>query len=249
MTHEWTPLVWLVVLFVPLLLVKRWLSLHLQGVGLLLSGDQEVASLLHYFILLPGIVLHELSHYLAAKLVGVKTAGISLQPQTKRGGNIRLGAVKVRRTDPFRESLIGLAPLISGSIAILLVARWEFGVEALPVLRPEVVVQTLTFSLQRPDALLWLYLIFSISNAMLPSESDRQAWLSVLLFFGLVAVFVFVSGVAIQVLEALKHWVLIGVTYLAFGFGLALAVDIPMAFVLFLMEKVGGAILHRHVEY
>nr|MBC7244933.1 hypothetical protein [Chloroflexota bacterium] len=249
MAADWMPLVWLLVLFVPLLLIKRWLSRHLQGVGLLLSGDQEVATLLHYFILLPGIILHEFSHYLAAKLVGVKTAGISLQPQAKRGGDVRLGAVKIRRTDPFRESVIGLAPLVSGSIAILLLAHWQFGVEAVPVLRPETVVHALASALQRPDALLWLYLIFSISNAMMPSESDRQAWLSVLLFLGLVAASVYVSGVTVRVPEALKHWVLTGVTYLAFAFGLALAVDIPVACVLLLVEEVGEAILHRRVEY
>ncbi|MBC7261734.1 MAG: hypothetical protein H5T63_06940, partial [Chloroflexi bacterium] len=168
MATDWTPLIWLAVLFIPLLLVKRWLSHHLQGIGLLISGDQETATLVHYLILLPGIVLHEVSHYLAAKLVGVKTAGISLRPQAKRGGNIRLGAVKIRKTDPFRESWIGLAPLISGSIAILVLARWQFGVGVLPILRPEAVVQTLASSLRRPDALVWLYLIFSISNAMLP---------------------------------------------------------------------------------
>jgi hypothetical protein len=249
MATDWTPLIWLAALIIPLLVVKRWLSRHLQGIGLLLSGDAETATLVHYLILLPGIVLHEFSHYLAAKLVGVKTAGISLKPQAKRGGNIRLGAVKVKKADPFRESWIGLAPLISGSIAILLLARWQFGVEALPILHPEAVAKTFVSSLQRPDALLWLYLIFSISNAMLPSESDRQAWVSVLLFLGLAAALVYVSGVTVQMPVSLKRSLLTGVTYLAFTFGLALMVDLPVALALFLLEKLGEAVLHRHVEY
>lgn len=249
MATDWTPLIWLAILFVPLLLVKRWLSRHLQGISLLLSGDQETAALVYYLILLPGIALHEGSHYLAAKLVGVKTTSISLGPQAKRGGNIRLGAVRVRKADPFRESWIGLAPLISGSIAILLLARWQFGVGALPVLRPGAVAQTLVSSLQRPDALLWLYLIFCISNAMLPSESDRQAWVSVLLFLGLVAVFLYLSGVMIRIPPPLKRSFWTGISCLAFTFGIALAVDVPIALILFLLEKLAEALLHRHIEY
>src|SRR5512136_2718400 len=110
MGSDWTPLLWLIVLFAPLLSVKRWLSRHLQGVGLLFFGNHEGATALHYIVLLPGVILHELSHWLAAKLMGVRTAGISLMPQVKRGGTVRLGAVKVGKSDPLRESLIGLAP-------------------------------------------------------------------------------------------------------------------------------------------
>lgn len=249
MATDWTPLIWLVVLFVPLLLVKRWLSHHLQGIALLFSGDQETATLVHYLILLPGIVLHEASHYLAAKLVGVKTASISLRPRAKRGGNVRLGAVKIRKADPFRESWIGLAPLISGSIAILILARWQFGIEALPLLRPEAIVQTLASSLRRPDALLWLYLIFSISNAMLPSESDRQAWISVLLFLGLAALLLYLSGVTIRIPSMIRRSFWTGVSYLAFTFGLVLAVDLPIVLTLFLLEKLAEVALHRHIEY
>ncbi len=249
MATDWTPLLWLAILFFPLLLVKRWLSRHLQGVGLLLSGDQETATLVYYLILLPGIVLHEGSHYLAAKLVGIKTAGFSLRPQAKRGGNIRLGAVKVRKADPFRESWVGLAPLIGGSIAILLLARWQFGFGALPALRPWAVIQTLFASLQRPDALLWLYLIFCISNAMLPSESDRRAWMSVLLFLGLAAVFLYLSGVTIQIPPSLKRSFWTGVSCLAFTFGIALAVNLPIALALLLLEKLAETVLRRHIEY
>jgi Zn-dependent protease len=95
MGGDGTPLLWLIVLFAPLLSVKRWLSRHLQGVGLLLFGNLEGATALHYIVLLPGVVLHEFSHWLAAKLVGVRTAGMSLVPRVQRGGTVRLGAVKV----------------------------------------------------------------------------------------------------------------------------------------------------------
>lgn len=249
MGSDLTPLLWLLVLFAPLLLVKRWLSRHLQGVGLLLLGTQEGATALHYIVLLPGVVLHELSHWLAAKLVGVRTAGISLVPRVQRGGTVRLGSVKVGKSDPLRESWIGVAPFIGGTVAILLLASWQFGVELQPVLSLGLILDTMVSSLQAPDALLWLYLLFSISNAMLPSESDRQPWLSALIFLGVVAAIVYLSGVSVQVPVQMREWVLTGATYLAFAFGLVLAVDIPVAFLLMVIEKLGGVLLGRHVQY
>jgi len=249
MGSEWTPLLWLIVLFAPLLSVKRWLSRHLQGIGLLFFGNQEGATALHYIVLLPGVVLHEFSHWLAAKLVGVRTAGISLMPQVKRGGTIRLGAVQVGKSDPLRESWIGIAPFIGGTVAILLLATWQFGVELQPTLSLEMVLHTMVSSWRAPDALLWLYLLFSISNAMLPSESDRQPWLSALLFLGVAAAIIYIAGVAVPIPAKVKEWVLTGATYLAFSFGLVLAVDIPVAFLLLFIEKLGGALLGRRVQY
>ncbi len=249
MLGDWTPLFWLIVLFAPLLSVKRWLSRHLQGVGLLFFGNHEGATALHYLVLFPGVVLHEFSHWLAAKLVGVRTAGISLMPRVQRGGTVRLGSIKVGRSDPLRESFIGVAPFIGGTVAILLLASWRFGVELQPALSLQSVLETMASSLQAPDALLWLYLLFSISNAMLPSESDRQPWLSALLFLGVVAAIVYISGVSVRIPVQVKEWVLTGATYLAFAFGVVLAVDIPVVLLLMVVEKLGGALLGRRVQY
>jgi hypothetical protein len=249
MTGDWTPLAWLAVLLVPLFVLTRWLSRHLQGVGLLFSGDQQTALLAHYLALLPGILLHELSHVLAAQLVGVKIRGLSLRPKARRGGSVRFGAVTVTKTDPFRESWIGLAPLLTGTAAILVLAHLQFGVESLPALRLDAVRQVLSNSLRAPDALIWLYLIFAISNAMWPSESDRQPWRPVFLFLALIAATLFLSGMVPQVLAELERWVLTAVTYLTFAFALAVIVDMPVALSLFVVEKVGERLLHRHVEY
>jgi len=248
MVGDWAPLAWLAALSIPLLFLTRWLSRHLQGVGLLFSGDPQIALLVHYFALLPGILLHELSHLLAAALVGVKTRGISLRPKARRS-SVRFGAVTVAKSDPLRESWIGLAPLLSGTAAILLLARWNFGIESPPALHAEAIWRTLVSSLQAPDAFVWLYLIFAISNAMWPSESDRQPWRSVLLFLGLTTGVFYVSGLAPQMPAELKQWVLTAVTYLTFAFALAVSVDVLFTLLIFALEKAGERMLHRHVEY
>jgi len=249
LTSDWTQVAWLGVLFVLLLLLKRWMSQHLQGVTLLLSGNNETAALLYYLILLPGILLHELSHVLAAELVGVETTRISLRPTAARGGRVRLGSVTVKPSDPLRESWIGLAPLLTGTTVILVLARWRFGIEALPALRPDTLLQLFASCLQTPDAWLWLYLIFAISNAMLPSESDRRPWLPVVLFLGLVVVVFYASGFSPQIPAALRQWTLAAVTHLALSFGLAAVVDLVFAVVILVLEKAGEVVLHRRVEY
>jgi hypothetical protein len=46
-----------------------------------------------------------------------------------------------------------------------------------------------------------------------------------------------------------KEWVLTGATYLAFAFALVLAVDIPVVLLLMVIERLGGVLLGRHVQY
>jgi len=251
-------LAWLAILLVPLFLCTRWLSQHLQGVGLIFSGSEETAMLLHYLVLLPGIVLHEVSHLVAATLVGVKTRSLSLRPKARRNGAVRFGAVSVAKSDPFRESFIGLAPLLTGTAAILLLARWQFGlvlrpaaagIEALPALSLGAVLQILRSALQAPDALLGLYLIFAIGNAMWPSESDRQPWAVVLLFLALTSGAVYVTGLLPAIPAGLEQWAVTAATYLALAFALAISVDIPFAVFLLVVEKIGERVVGRHVQY
>lgn len=64
-------------------------------------------------IYFPGTVLHELSHYFAAKLLFVQTGRISLLPHFKEDG-LELGSVQIAKTDFLRRFLIGIAPLVTG---------------------------------------------------------------------------------------------------------------------------------------
>ncbi len=249
MTSEWTTVAWLPVMLVPLLLLKRWLNRHMQGLGLLLTKDVQKAILLQYLALLPGIMLHEVSHLVAARLVGVQTKGFSLRPKAVRGGNVRLGSVVVRHSDPIRESWIGLAPLLSGTAAILLLARWRLGIAPLPSLGLETLVKNLFIYLRAPDAWLWLYLIFAISNAMFPSESDRQQWGPVLLFLALIVGLVYALGLVRQVSADVRGYALTGVGYLTYAFGLTIGVDLLFAGAILLLEKLGEQLLQRRVEY
>jgi hypothetical protein len=168
-----------------LLLSHRQLHRHLQGLLYLLTRSQKTALILYALLFFPGVLLHEGSHWLAAKLLRVPTRGFSLFPRKSSGGMIRFGYVETATTDPLRGSLIGLAPLVSGGLAMVLIALEGLGLrqyitglasgqQQLAGLQPARLLAT-------PDLLLWLYLAFAIGNTMLPSKSDRASWASALI--------------------------------------------------------------------
>ena len=130
MSNDLIVLLWLVVAAVLMWLLQRLLHSRIQGVVLLLTGSEQAAVVALFLLLLPGIAIHELSHWLAARLLGVRTGPISIGLERKRGRQIRFGSVQVGRADPFRESLIGLAPLLAGTGLVLLLAR--FGLRLQP---------------------------------------------------------------------------------------------------------------------
>ena len=236
-----------------LVLLQRWLSRHLYGLGLLLSGSHDVAILLYFLLLLPGVLAHELSHWLTAKLLRVPVGKVTIGPSMKRGGATRLGSVSMGRTGPIRASLIGLAPLVTGSILILLIAYFVFGLvapaEVAIDLPPQDVLSTLSGYLQVPNFWVWAYLIFSISNAMLPSESDRQAWLSLILYCCVAVVVLYGLGLLQEVFSPLSGFFLRALTHLSFAFLLTVVVDAVVIISVIVLERAVMIITGKRVEY
>ncbi|MGD8243733.1 MAG: hypothetical protein PVI63_00890 [Anaerolineae bacterium] len=120
---SWIPLLGLAVTLALLMLTERWIHRHLQGTMLLLAGDREIAVMLYAVPLMPGILLHEVSHALVARMLGVRVGRISIRPKLA-DERIQLGFVPVEETDLVRASLIGLAPLLTGS-AVLGLRHWR----------------------------------------------------------------------------------------------------------------------------
>ena len=50
---------WLFVALMPLLVLERWIHRHMQGIGLLVTRDHDLATILYSAIFLPSVVLHE----------------------------------------------------------------------------------------------------------------------------------------------------------------------------------------------
>lgn len=241
------------VLLLGLVVVKRWLSKHLYGLGLLLGGSHDTAILVYFLLLFPGVLAHELSHWLTAKLLRVPVGKISIGPVAKGAGATRLGSVSMAKSDPVRAGLIGMAPLVTGSILILLIAYRVFGLTEASWLStgssPDQFLSALRGYLSVPNFWLWVYLIFSISNAMLPSESDRQAWASLVAYGFAAAVVLYGLGLWQEVSSPLSSFLSRALDHLNVAFLLTILVDAGVIAVVLIVERVIMIIAGRRVEY
>ena len=101
--------------------LRQRLVYELSGTSLLLFSTTSPGIFLYSILVLPGTIIHELSHWIVAEVLGVRTGQISIFPDLETGASTRrLGSVATAKSDPFRAFLIGIAPFISG-LAILAV--------------------------------------------------------------------------------------------------------------------------------
>jgi hypothetical protein len=248
----WIPLAGLAVTLVLLVLVERWIHRHLQGTMLLLTGDREIAVVLYALPLMPGILLHEVSHALVAKLLGVRVGRVSVRPKLK-DERIQLGFVPVEETDIVRSSLIGLAPLLTGSAVILLIGYLSFGIGGLQ--RAFVdggwasLIARVIELVRTPDVWLWAYFIFAISNTMMPSQSDRESWTPVILFLVLAAALIWFAGLGPSIIERLGQPLQLATRWLVAVYGLTMIADLPFMGLIALIEWAVGRVKGIRVEY
>lgn len=249
MPADLTTLLWLVAATLSLWLLQQQLHRRIQGLVFLVTGNEGAATLAHFLLLLPGILVHELSHWLAARLLGVRVGSIAIGPERKRGRQLRLGSVQIGRADPVRESLIGLAPLVTGSALVLLLARWGFGLLPTQSLAATEWPARLLACLQAPDAWLWVYLIFATSNAMLPSAADRRPWRTFILYLALVAALAYLLVGIPRGAGVWLAWGLRLLSYLAYAFTLTAVIDAAVLLVLLLLESAIAHLTGRRIRY
>lgn len=256
MSDALMPYIWVTIAFLVMLAQNRWIHTHLHGVSLLLTAKPNRAVYLYAFILFPGVLLHEFSHWLAAKLLGVRTGGFSVLPQRAPDGSIQLGYVEYYRgrdLGPMRESLVGGAPLIAGTAVILLISFYVFDVTGLAAAVGSGDFETISYALedlfQVPYILLWVYLLFAIGNAMLPSPSDRRAWPAFLLLMALLAVILAVFGWGNAVIDTLAQPSAAVFGYLATAFSVVIGVNLFFMLLIFLTEYLVGRLRGVSVVY
>ncbi len=159
-----------------LYLSSHSLITHLIKTFYRLTRSHEIAVNLIFFLLLPGVSLHEFSHILTAELLQVPTGHLSLKPHF-RDNQLMLGSAQIAQTDPFRLTLIGSAPFLTGTLTLYLILRLGLNLNLASLTLTNFLPQIIS-SVQQLSLLPLLgvfYLLFSISNTMFSSPSDLQA--------------------------------------------------------------------------
>lgn len=244
----------LAILLISLIGARNVFAAHLQGITLVLTGRKRLGLYLYSFIFLPGVVIHEISHFFVAAFLGVRTGDITIFPSGKtESGSQRLGSVQIAKTDIVRGSIIGIAPLIIGSLAIIALTLWQFPQLIQSVITLEGTLNQLLVEgrqiLTVPLNLVWVYLIFAISNTMFTSQSDRRSWPALIIVLFLLTVVAVWSGIASPIASAIREPVIIGVSILTAGFFVSLVIDVIFLAPLLLLEKLIAKARKKRITY
>ncbi|NMB56687.1 hypothetical protein GYA19_01965 [Candidatus Beckwithbacteria bacterium] len=144
--------------------LSRLLTQNLFNFFFILTKSRQWSINLLAVLLLPGTIVHELSHWFVAELFGVATGEINLMPRDE-GSGIKMGSVKIAKADIFRRTFIGLAPFFMGMILITLASHFL----------PNNLSMIANLSLQQIlFSLIALLVIFLISNTMFSSAKDME---------------------------------------------------------------------------
>jgi hypothetical protein len=196
---NWGTFLYLLLLLVPVIYLQRYLQREIQAIFLLITRQPEISMALFSLLFLPGVLLHETSHFLMAHLLGVRTGRFSIIPKKLEGGILQLGYVETASSDFFRDALIGVAPLVMGGIFVALVGVYRLGLNTVWGSLIQGQMSTINLSIKsmidRPDFWLWFYLTFAVGSTMMPSTSDRRAWLPLIFVLVILLVSILLIGV------------------------------------------------------
>lgn len=127
------------------------------------GGSRKFLIILWSLIFLPGTVVHELSHFLFAILVGARTGKIEVFPEFLEGedehsdGSVALGYVQTQKLNIIQGVLVGLAPFIVGLCLLVYLGT----------------LITSNYYLQNYQLLIFqVYFFFTVSNSFFPSNTD-----------------------------------------------------------------------------
>jgi hypothetical protein len=247
-----TGLIWFIVILLPLVYLQRLLHREIQAVFLILTNNPQLTIGLFSILFFPGVFLHEFSHFVMAKILRVRTGKISLLPKSLPNGRLQMGYVETAQTDIVRDSLIGIAPLISGSLFIAYAGLNRMGLATLLAVlangQTKLFWTGLKLLPQVNDFPLWFYLAFAVSSTMLPSESDRHAWLPLGLWTaGLLALAIF-AGAGTWMLANIAPLLNDFLGSVATLFGLSLALHIVLLLPTMLLHRLVSKITGMDVK-
>lgn len=174
----------LVILLILLLFSSTYLKKHLFIFFYMASRRQQFAIAFISLLLYPGVVIHELSHLVAAVILFVPVKDMTLVPKVVEG-KIQGGSVVIQKVDVFRRTLVGIAPLFGGLTILWAIMRFFAPIEWGPFTSLFTMYdlgfmnnwEPIIFINPVVQITIVLYLLFSISSTMYSSHKDLEALL------------------------------------------------------------------------
>lgn len=174
-------MIYLVVFFLELgflFFLSRFLTKSLSRLIFSLTQSKTITINLLFFLFLPGIIIHELSHFLAALFLLVKTGEIEFFPKMMDDG-VRLGSVGIAKTDPIRRAMIGFAPVIFGTSILIYSIIFLFSLDGFSLFWKLIII---------------FYLVFEIGNTMFSSRKDLEGTIELMVVITIIFIFLYFLG-------------------------------------------------------
>ncbi len=222
--------------------------------GYLIGKEKAAATFFYYLFLLPGVILHEFSAYMMAGVFNVRSTRFTLFPEAQEDGSLEMGFVQLEEVkNPVYAALIGVAPLLTGMGMVVLISNSILGLPAffasLKSSDINVIGQAFQVLVNKPDFFLWTYLLFAVSNAMMPNAEDRRGWWIVGAAGGGLLLFMTIIGLHTIVVNWLSGPISSALYSLTAVFGTVLLLDCVAAIVIWIVERLLERVTGHKVDY
>ncbi|MEQ8673385.1 MAG: hypothetical protein RLP44_02970 [Aggregatilineales bacterium] len=162
--------------------LEVWLHQHIFKVGWLVTKNYQTTTILYYTFFIPGVALYEFVIWLIAGLLNVRAERSFNLPEKQEIGELRLNFVKLsRKTTPYKAAIINISPLIFGIAIIWFVANYVINIQDALSLMNDGTLNNLDESIRqltlKPDFWLWIYIMFTVTNTMMPDQGVIRLWL------------------------------------------------------------------------
>ncbi|OGM32325.1 hypothetical protein A3D01_04650 [Candidatus Woesebacteria bacterium RIFCSPHIGHO2_02_FULL_39_13] len=149
-----------------------------------LTRSRKITIYVMAVLFLPGTIVHELSHFLAGLFLLVPVGEIEFIPEFDEEG-VKLGSAEIGKTDPIRRFLIGVAPLIVGTVLILLVV---YLLSVKSIMGENIWLKRLIIGV----------MVFELGNTMFLSKKDLEGAWKIYLFLALLVILLYISGLSLS---------------------------------------------------
>lgn len=224
--------------------ISRWLTQRLFEAVYLVTKARSAGISFVTLLLFPGTIVHELSHLFTAGVLGVRTGKLELTPTSIKNEHIHAGSVMVEKTDPIRQSLIGLAPLFTGlailtAISYYLQPWWQ---EAFLSVQNG---QFLTVPVIR--FFVSLCVLSAVSNTMFASPEDLKGVPAVAITLAIIATFLYFLGLRLTLTGTILTTLTQAGKTLAVSLGIVLALNGVLLLIAELLVATASRLTKRRI--
>ena len=234
-------------LFLGLFIITNFLKQMVVRLVVLAGGNSRWGVFSYSLLFFPGTVIHETAHLLTAMVLMVPTGKMTIFPEEESEDRVRLGSLEVQRTDFFRATLVGLAPVLVGVLILFFLSNQVLSFEI------GFGLTALKKWLQMAETFSWrewamVYLVFAVSNTMSLSRADMRTWPVVALLLGSLTVVTMFFGWSSQVLEWGRRFLLIMMQQLVPTLATVVILNSAVAFWLWLIYQGVSILTGRRVH-